>query len=129
MKHDAFGVVRHDWSEVINDFIFVIVFTRYACNPSKQVIDTGISLLSFFYGVERKLNTSCPLCDSLIKVSQMLYDMLLKIFGFVRYLLPLGRVTHFSVVFCVWCIQDTVYSRTELWLNTKSTHASDTVTC
>lgn len=99
----------------------------------KQVIDTGISLLSLFYRVEWKLNTSCPLCDSLIKVSHMLYNImlynvLLKTFGFVRYLLPLGRVTYFSVVFDVWCIQDTVYSGAELWSNAEGTHASDTVT-
>jgi len=58
--------------------------------------------------VEHKLS------DSFIKASQMLYNMLFKTFGFVRYLLPLGRVTQFSVEFGVWCIQDALYSRAEL---------------
>lgn len=79
----------------------------------KQVINTGISLLSLFYRVEWKLNTSCPLCDFLIKVSQMLYNMLLKTFGFVRYLLPLGRVTLLSRV---WCMVYLRYSVQRGWV-------------
>ena len=59
--------------------------------------------------------------DIYIYIYICMYILLNQWYVFIVVLTETYVIKYFSVVLGVWCIQDTVYSGAELWLNAKST--------